>query len=384
MQPHKAVLESEDNLSTTNAVELASTGTIVHSPAVVCENQNTQGEPRRDDPMRRFIPTPCSADLPVMGRTIRLETNSSKILRHMVELFARYPGAPNGDAGFRWRIVLESDVQVRPPWPRRSAFSEEGLRFAEFGQRNFLAVDLKAREAIGILSESLAEDNLGLTIPFLDSLFCLTASSLGLTPLWANCVARGQSGVLLLGSPNSGKTCAGYVAETLGLDFYADDGVFLELDSEVLRGWSGFWPATFRPEALHFFPELGGRARPCVHQDFILYHTERRQEGRTSCSWIQPRCCLLLKRQCSRTPGLSRIARTERARLLAESVLFKEDDCFTEQQTKVLRALETLPAYVLRYGSDPSIAAATARDLLAAIHRPGPGQEALGGQGTEG
>jgi hypothetical protein len=315
-----------------------------------------------------------------MGRTIRLETNSSKILRHVVELFARYPGAPKGDADFRWKIVLESDVRLCPAWPRRSAFSDEGLRFAEFGQRNFLAVDLKARAAIGIVSESLAEDNLGLTIPFFDSLFCLTASSLGLTPLWANCVARGQRGVLLLGSPNNGKTSASYVAETLGLDFHADDGVFLEIDSQVLRGWGGFWPATFRPEALHFFPELGDRARPCVHQDFVLYYMERRRMGNTSCSWIQPHCCLLLERQSSMVPSLSRIARSDLARLLAESVLFKEDDCFIEQQSKVLRALETLPAYVLRYGSDPTIAAATVRDLLAAEDHTDPGREVLAGQ----
>jgi hypothetical protein len=363
---------------------VASTRTTLHSQAVVSEDPNIQGEPRRDDPMRRFIPTPHSADLRAMGRTIHLETNSAKILRHMVELFARYPGAPNGGADFRWRIVLEPDVQPRPAWPRRTAFSDEGLRFAEFGQRNFLAVDLKARTAIAILSESLAQDNPGLTIPFLDSLFCLTASSLGLTALWANCVARGQRGVLLLGSSNSGKTSAGYLAETFGLDFYADDGVFLELDSQVLRGWSGFWPATFRPEALHFFPELSDRARACVHQDFVLYHSERRRAESTSCSSIRPLCCLFLERQSSGGPTLLRIARTELARLLAESVLFKEDDRFIEQQTKVLRALETLPAYVLRYGSDPATAAATARDLLAAEHNPDPGGEGPDGQCTEG
>jgi hypothetical protein len=334
--------------------------------------------------MRRFIPTPYVVDLPVMGRTIHLETNSAKILRHMVELFARYPGAPNGGADFRWRIVLESDVQLRPPWPRRSAFSDEGLRFAEFGQRNFLAVDLKARAAIGVVSESLADDNLGLTIPFLDSLFCLTASSLGLTPLWANCLASGQRGVLLLGGTNNGKTSASYVAEKLGLDFHADDGVFLELDRQVLRGWGGFWPATFRPEALRFFPELRDRARPCVHQDFVLYYMERRRTRSASCSSIRPVCCLLLERQSSRVPSLSRIAGNDLARLLAQSVLFKEDDCFIEQQTEVLRALETLPAYVLRYGSDPTIAAATARDLLAAEHHPDPGQEVVGGQRTAG
>lgn len=226
----------------------------------------------RNDPMRRFLPTPYAASLPVMGSTVRLETNSSKLLRHMVQLFACYPGAPDGCPKFLWRIVVDSDAQVGQSWPRRSTFSDDGLRFAQFGQRNFLAVDLEAREGIGSVSESLMEDKLGLTSPFLDNLFCLTVGALGLVPLWANCVSREHRGILLFGKANSGKTSASYAAEKLGLHFHSDEGAFIEIDSGVLRSWGGFWPATFRPEALQFFPELKDRTDRCFHRDFIVYH----------------------------------------------------------------------------------------------------------------
>jgi hypothetical protein len=335
-----------------------------------------------EDPLRRLTATSYVANLPVMGRTVRLETNSSKILDHIVKLFARYPGAADGRTDFLWRIVSQSDVQMSPPWPKRSTFSDHELRFAEFGQRNFVAVDIEAREAIAFISEGLAEDAPGFTSPFLDNLFCLTVSSLGLVPLWANCVAREHRGVLLFGEANNGKTSASYVAEKLGLDFQADEGAFIELDSGVLRSWGGFWPATLRPKTLQFFPELKQRTRPCFHRDFVVYHLE--EQGATSgCrSSIQPLCCLFLERQSSAAPSFSRVGHNDFARLLAKSVLFKDDERFREQQDTVVSALEELPAYVLRYGSDPAVAAATARDLLAAQDYTDPGRELLGTQST--
>lgn len=358
------------------AVEVTSIQTALPVRVVMPMGQNAQAKEVRSDPMRRFLATPYAACLPLMGRSVRVETNSPKLLSHMVELFARYPGEPDERPTFLWRIVVDSDVRVGQSWPRRSTFSDEGLRFAQFGRRTFLAVDLEAREGLGIVPESLMEDKLGITSPFLDSLFCLTVGALELVPLWANCVAREHKGLLLFGEANNGKTSASYAAEKLGLNFHADEGAFIDLDAGVLRSWGGFWPATFRPEALQFFPDLKDRADPCFHQDFVIYHLVKRAR---SC-WnlpIQPLCCLFLERQVSDVPNISRVARHDLARLLAESVLFQDDQSFRERQAVVLQALEELPAYVLRYGSDPTVAAATMRDLLSAEDYTDPGRDLL-------
>jgi hypothetical protein len=362
------------------AVEAASISTAMPARALMAKGDDSPATHVRSDPMRRFLPTPYAAFLPVMGSTVRLETNSSKLSRHMVELFARYPGEPNERPNFLWRIVVDSDAQLGQSWPRRSTFSDEGLRFAQFGQRNFLAVDLEAREGIAFVSERLVEDKLGLTSPFLDNLFCLTVGALGLVPLWANCVARENRGILLFGKANSGKTSASYAAEKLGLDFHSDEGAFIELDSGVLRSWGGFWPPTFRPEALQFFPDLEDRTDRCFHRDLTVYHLVKQRARSNSGSSIQPHCCLFLERQVSEVPKVTRVARHDLARLLAESVLFQDDERFHEQQATVLHALEKLPAYVLRYGSNPEVAAATMRDLLAAQNYTDPGRELLGTQ----
>lgn len=319
----------------------------------------------RNDPIRRFLATPYCVRLNVMGRTIGLETNHAKILRHTTELLAHYPGSASGHPDFLWRIVVEDDAQLSPVWPRRTAFSGAGLRFVAFGQKNFLAVDLDARHAIGILSHALMDDDLGLTSPFLDNMFCLSAGSLGLTPIWANSVACKQRAILLFGCPGSGKTCTSYLAEKLGLDFHADEGVFIETDSANARCWGGFWPPAFRPGALEVYPELNNSTRAYRYRDLTLYHRTKQPARPVAHLPATAVCCLFLERDGSMVARLLDVPFQDRAKLLTEYRLFHDEERFLEQQTTAVRALANLPAYVLRY-SDPHDAARKVQELLAA------------------
>lgn len=330
-------------------------------PALAADSKPS---PSPNDPIRRFIATPYCAHLNVMGRTIRVETNHPKIVQHTTDLLAHYAGSARRDPDFVWRIVVEDDAQHSPVWPLRTAFSGAGLRFVAYGQRNFLAVDLDAKYAIGILSHGLMDDDLGLTSPFLDNMFCLTAGSLRLAPMWANCVAFRQRAVLLFGAPGSGKTCTSYLAEKLGLDFHADEGVFIETDSGNARCWGGFWPPAFRPEALEFYPELKSSSRPYRYRDLTLYHRAKQPSPLVAHLPAIPVCCLVLERHASIVARLLYVPLRHRAQLLTEYRLFKDDERFLEQQTTAVQALATLPSYVLRY-SDPADAARQVQNLLA-------------------
>ncbi len=318
----------------------------------------------RRDPMRRFVPTPYTAALPLMGHTLLLESNDIRILEHTAKLFAHYPGSPDGHPEFRWRIVVLSHPQARPPWPKRSAFSDSGLRFAEFGQSNFLAVDLDAREGIGFLAEGLAEDDLGLTSPFIDTIFYLTAGSLGLVSLTAACVTSGENGLLVIGPADSGKTTASYLSTRMGLEFHSDQAVFLETRRDGLVAWGDFFPAAFRPQALQFLPELQPSARPFSYCDFTFYYLNKRRFQAPPAHSVVPVCCVFLERNSVPKPRLSSVSRSEVSRRLAMSIPFKDDDRFHAQCTKILGLLEKVPAYHLAYGSDPADAAMFFRDLL--------------------
>ena len=321
----------------------------------------------RPDPIHRFIPTPYSTLLHVMGRTLRLETNDTRILDRITQLFSRYPGDGSGNPQFVWKILCQSRPNMEPPWPRRFVFSDQGLRFIEYGQNNFLAVDLEARQGIGSFSEQLMNDDLGFVSLFLANLFCLTAGSLGLVPLWGNCVALREKGVLLFGAENSGKTSVTHVATKLGLDFQADDGVFVEQEGGELRCWGGFWPASFRPEALHFFPELRTSTEPFRYRHFTFHHQVKRPSSVTPVYSVKPIACVFLERCAAKTLRLTRF-RYEGAQFPQfQSLPFVEDSSLEATRNEIVRHLGELPSYHLAYPDDPATAAALFPDLLKGI-----------------
>jgi hypothetical protein len=338
---------------------------IESSPSKGPRLEDIPAKIQRPDPLRRFTPTPYVAALPVMGRTLQLETNDLRILERAAEVFAPYPGSPDGQPDFLWRIVIQSHPQMNPPWPKRSAFSDDSLRFAEFGQKNFLAVDLEACEGIGFLAEGLADDELGLTWPFIDTIFYLTAGSLGLVSLTATCVASGEKGLLVMGPPDSGKTSASYLAAKDGLSFHSDQAVFLETKNHGLCAWGDFFPAVFRPQALQFFPELQASARPLSYCDLTFYYLSKRKFQSPRAHPVVPVCCVFLERNSTPEPRLTSVSRADLLRRLFESLPFKDDNKFDAQRASILGSLVELPAYHLAYGSDPGVAALFLGDLLA-------------------
>jgi len=336
----------------------------MHARELSSESDYARQASPKDDPMRRFLPTPFSAILPVMGRSVRLETNSLQLRSQMAGLFRRYPEPQDGCPQFLWRIVVDPNTDFSHPWPQRSVFSGDGLRFAQFGQRNFLAVNIEAREAIAFVAEALVEDAPGFTSPFIDTLFYMTSGSLGLVPFAAACVSAGTNALLVLGPPNQGKTTASYLAAQRGLTFHADQSVFLEQACGQLRAWGDFVPIAFRPEALQLLPELQSRARQYSYCDFTFYYVPRNTpQGQHD--FVIPSCCLLLNRGSCSAPKLTLLNETECPGTLAAHLAFKDDDRFEKQYQDVLAALAKLHVYRLDYGPDPATALPFFFDLLA-------------------
>jgi hypothetical protein len=228
-------------------------------------------------------------------------------------------------------------------------------------------VDLEARTAIGYAAPHLISDDLGFTSPYLDNLFSLTAGSLGLTSVFAACVARGQDALLLMGAPASGKTSASYIAARLGLEFRSDRAVFLEAAADGLRAWGDFWPATFRPDAAEFYPQIRANARQFRIEDLSFYCLDLKPYRTQREHALTPACCVFLeRRQPAEKTALLRISEQELAERLEGISTFHDDPRFDTQRQVVLSALGRLPAYHLVYGTDPAEAAKILPDLLSA------------------
>lgn len=318
-----------------------------------------------NDIFRRFTPTRLHPDFGVMGRRVRLETNSPTVLSHVRNAFKRYQKDDGGNLDFVWRIVSDPSSGLRPPLSKRVAFSDGGLRFINFNQRAFLAVDLDTREATAFLSPELCEDEMGFYSPFLSDLFDLSSAALGLTEIMAGCVAIKDRGLLIFGSPRSGKTTAGYWATKMGLEFHADQVTCVELIDNEPRAWGQFWPAAFRPETLLFLPEIESQTRPFRYRDFTLLCLDNRAFLPPQAASVSPIACIFLDRCAANSPILTRIEKEELTPLLTGSLPFFENRRFEHQRREVVQSLAALPAYHLAYAEDPRSAAELFATLLA-------------------
>lgn len=319
----------------------------------------------RRDLLHRFTSTACAMNLQLMQRTVRVETNHAAMLELARTFFERHQHGSVTEPEFHWRIVCEDDPPIQSTDVPFSAFSDPGLRCVNIGQRGFMAVDLDNREAVAFLSDRFVDENARFRHrPPLDILLCLTASSLGLTALSGGCVGVEDRGVLVFGAPNSGKTTACYLAATSGMEFHADQVVFLDATKENVCVWGDPFPAVFRPETLKFLPHLRPSVRRSSYGDLTFYYYNKGplQPGRARP--VTPVCSLFLDRGGARDPELRRLGSADALSRLRDCMLFDEDARFDEQSNTALTLLAEKPAYDLRYGSDPKIASQVIAEML--------------------
>jgi hypothetical protein len=185
-----------------------------------------------------------------------------------------------------------------------------------------------------------------------------------LVALSAGCAGSEDRGVLVFGPPNSGKTTASYLAAKLGMEYHADQVVFLDLSSGVLRAWGDPFPAVFRPATLEFLPELRESARSSTYAGLSFYYYDK---SALQSLWAKPvalHCSVFLDRSTAREPQLLQMSSEDTASRLRSYMLFEEDCRFSAQTAEAIAALAEQPAYTLKYDSDPKTAAMLIRSML--------------------
>src|SRR5690349_21186043 len=118
------------------------------------------------DPLKRMTGTPLVGDLAIMGRSVRIETNSEAFIQGFASLFSCSKDVSSTPPDFVWRVVGEVGDGTVPGWPEMAAFSDQGLRYINLGRTSFLAVDLDSRLAIAFLPEAIALDTAGFASVF--------------------------------------------------------------------------------------------------------------------------------------------------------------------------------------------------------------------------
>lgn len=281
------------------------------------------------DLIGRFTPTPLHAEVSALRRTIRLETNSSAILRLMRCLLEddgasaprRTTSAP---AVFRWRLVSDPAVAPKSPWTPASIVSDEGLRYASFGQSSFVAVDLASRQAVGFVAEPLTRDEAAFKESVLSALFSMTADALGVAVFRGIAARRDGKALLIVGTRPSSNRDFVNLGEGSGFEGLEDEWTFLEPTPGGLQVWAGFRPARVAA--------LAG--------------------------------CVLVESESAAAPLLDAVPAAKHAERLRPYLLFADDRKLAAQHDNVLHALARLPAYNLVGGVSSNEAARLFRRLL--------------------
>ncbi len=319
---------------------------------------------KRSDLLRRFTSTQHSSILTIMGKAIRVESNSPLIVEVALQFFGRYPRETGAEPDFQWRIVGEADPQRCAASIDCLAFSDRGLRFANLGQRAFLAVDVERREAVGFVDPASVECEPTLSCrSVFDTLFSMCSGALGLTVLAGGCVGKNANCVLIFGPPSSGKTTTSYLAAKQGLEFHSDQAVFLDMHAGELRAWGDLMPAIFRPESVQFLPELRTSTRLFSYPELTVLYLSKEPFRRPGAHPVTPVGSVFLNRLEKSKTSIARIRESELRQRFLNAILYRDDDQFRNRAEKIAFMLARAPGYELSF-SDPATAGQLVRALL--------------------
>ena len=143
-----------------------------------------------------------------------------------------------------------------PPPVRHQAGA--GFLCGVMDEYNYAVLDPRGRRALVVASQAMLRRPYHLRYELIEfAVFTLATRGMGLVPLHGACVGRDGRGVLLLGDSGAGKSTLALHSLLHGLDFLAEDAVFVQPHSLLATGVPNF--LHLRPDALRLL--VDGAAR---------------------------------------------------------------------------------------------------------------------------
>ena len=191
----------------------------------------------------------------ILGGRFRFESSSEALL-HLVEVaYAGLPPhrLPMAVPEFRVELRLvprQASPCVAEPPPVQTQ-SGAGLLCGVMDASNYVVLAPEQHRALVVASEDMLSHPYHLRYELIEfAVFTLATRGLGLIPLHGACIGRQGRGILLLGASGSGKSTLVLQSLLQGLDFLAEDAVFVQPESLLATGVANYLHV--RPDALHF------------------------------------------------------------------------------------------------------------------------------------
>lgn len=198
----------------------------------------------------------------ILGGSFRFGTTSRALLQLVEAAYAGLPThqlptiAPMFHVELRLLPRLPALDIIEPPPVRVQ--SGAGLFCGVMDAANYVVLAPGRRCALVVASEDMLGHPYHLRYELIEfAVFTLAARGLGLVPLHGACIGRHGRGVLLLGASGSGKSTLALCGLLHGLDFLAEDAVFVQPESLLATGVANYLHV--QADALRFIDDAGAR-----------------------------------------------------------------------------------------------------------------------------
>jgi hypothetical protein len=193
------------------------------------------------DPFCERPPHCISVHKQILGGRFRFESTSPELLQ-LVE--AAYGGLPRHQlptAAPEFSVELRLVSRQAPPYaaepPAVRTQSGAGLLCGVVDASNYVVMAPDQRRALVVASEDMLGYPYHLRYELIEfAVFTLAARGMGMVPLHGACVGQHGRGILLLGASGSGKSTLALHSVLQGLDFIAEDAVFVRPESLLATG----------------------------------------------------------------------------------------------------------------------------------------------------
>ncbi|MBB4771129.1 serine kinase [Xanthomonas sp. LMG 8993] len=196
------------------------------------------------DPFGEHRPRRQCVRRQILGALFHFESDSEALLALVDLAYAglpahRLPGAPEFHITLDLVARGHASSSAAPPPVRTRASG--GLLCGVMDACNYLMLSVPARRAMLVVSDDMLAHAYHVRYELIEfSVFLLAARGMGLVPLHGACVGRQGRCVLLLGASGAGKSTLALHSLLHGLDFIAEDGVFVAPESLLTTGVANF------------------------------------------------------------------------------------------------------------------------------------------------
>lgn len=181
----------------------------------------------------------------ILGGCFRFESTSEALLDLVEAAYAGLPShqLPTGAPEFRIELCLlprQASPDAAEPPPVRVQ-SGAGLLCGVMDASNYVVLAPGQHRGLVVASEDMLGRPYHLRYELIEfAVFTLATRGLGLVPLHGACVGAQGRGILLLGASGSGKSTLALHSLVQGLDFLAEDAVFVQPDSMLATGVANY------------------------------------------------------------------------------------------------------------------------------------------------